>query len=137
MRTQNLWIKVGVAAIAIFGASATAIACSGDDNKGNPTPSGEDAAADQTSSSGSSTAGSSTSGASSGSSTTGSSTSGSSSGSSTTGSSTSGSGDSGCVQDATPNCSSCATDPYNACSAFTVNCVPFNNSVLPSPYPHF
>jgi hypothetical protein len=32
-------------------------------------------------------------------------------------------------------CNSCATvstNPYNTCSAFVTNCVPFNNAVVPA-----
>jgi hypothetical protein len=125
---KNLLTLAGLALVAV-GGWATVTACSSD----NVTPGGGDASMETGSSSG----GGSGSGSGSGS--------GGSSGSSGAGDDgggSSGAGEGGssggeagnCMSDAT-TCSSCttpATDPYNACSSFVTNCVPFDDTKVPT-----
>jgi hypothetical protein len=125
MRTNNMLLKLGTAVFAVGLGTVAVAACS---SSSNPTP---DTSTND--GGGSSSSGSSSSASSSGASSTGSSSGGSSSG-----------GDAGdastapvCVADggAGAHCSSCATvatDPYNTCSQFTIGCIPFDNSVVPT-----
>lgn len=126
MNTRNLIVKLaGISLVALAGGASALTACSGDNSNGNPAPTQNDSgsATDSTMMMGddSSMGGDSTSSSSSG------------------GDSSSGGMDvvtidtGGCISDAA-NCNSCytasqaMTDPYNACSPYTVNCSPFKNS---------
>jgi hypothetical protein len=125
MNTRSLILKLaGVSLVALAGGASALTACSGDNSNGNPAPTQNDSgsATDSTMMMGDdSSMGSDTSSSSSG------------------GDSSSGGMDvvtidtGGCISDAA-NCNSCytasqaMTDPYNACSPYTVNCTPFKNS---------
>ena len=126
MNTRKLVMKLaGVSIVALAASAGTLIACSGDNsNGGNPATTGGDSGSGGDVTMGGDTA---------------------TGDDSSMGSDTSTSGDSGggmdvvqidtggCVSDAS-TCNTCysasqaATDPYNACSPYTVNCVPFSNS---------
>jgi len=115
MNSHNLSLSL-VLYLAAVGSAAVYGCSSGDNN--NPGPSSHDGGNDSTGSSGSSSSGSS---------------SGSGSGSGSGSSSGSSSG-SACTSDAS-TCNSCATpsqDPYNACSQYTTNCIPFQKSRVPT-----
>jgi len=123
MNTRKLVMKLaGVSLVALAASAGSLAACSGDNsNGGNPAPTGNDSgsATDSTMMMGDD----------------------SSMGSDTSTSTDTGGGGmdvvtidtGGCVSDAS-TCNTCytasqaMTDPYNACSPYTVNCSPFNNS---------
>lgn len=128
MNTRKLFLKLaGVSLVAISAGAASLVACSGDSsNGGNPAPTGGDSGSSSDVTMGGDTSPGDD----------------SSMGSDT---GTSSGGDSGggmdvvtidtggCMSDAS-TCNTCytasqaAVDPYNACSPYTVNCVPFSNS---------
>jgi hypothetical protein len=125
---MNSTVKLRFAFFILAGSvgAALAVACSSSDSV-EPAPTIQDSGPDGKSSTTASSSGSGSGGNSSTSSSGG--TSSSSSGGSADG------GDaapSNCTPDASANCNSCATvstDPYNTCSAFTVNCLKFATTV--------
>jgi hypothetical protein len=127
MKTPKILIHLAGGALVAMAASSLSSACSSN-SAGNPAPTPEDGGNDVASSS------SSGSGGSSGSSGGGGSSSGSSSGGLTDGPTPI---DTGNCQSDSSVCNSCysdaqaAQDPYNACSAYAVNCTKFDNTRVP------
>lgn len=121
MKTYKLALRfLSIAAIAAV-ASSVAVACSGDDNNGNPSPtadsgSGNDGTMTEDSSNGTD----------------------SSNGSDTSTASDGPSLDTGSCKSDAGTCNSCysatqaAADPYNACSQYTANCIKFDSTRVPS-----
>lgn len=135
MKTNQWLVRLTSTLLVIASGAALAVACSSGSNPAPATNESPDGTASSSGGSSGGTSGGSSSGASA-------SSSGGSSGGSSSGGSSSDAGDGG-VTDAAPCtndggdaalCHSCATltsDPYNTCSSFVTNCVPFNNSVVP------
>jgi hypothetical protein len=118
MNTRKIYFRLAVAALVASVSSFAFVACSSDDSNNTPGPSSHDSGAtDSTTSSGGDSSGSGS--------------------GSDTGAMDSNTIDVGsCVSDAS-TCNSCYNamqaqqDPYNACSPYTANCIPFDKSRVP------
>ena len=124
MNTRNLILRLAGVSLVSVAASVAAVACSGDNSNGNPAPTQNDSGTTDSTTSGddSSTGDDSSMGT-----------------DSSTGTDSGGGMDvvlidtGSCVSDAA-TCNSCynatqaAQDPYNACTPYTVNCTPFDNT---------
>jgi hypothetical protein len=121
MKTTKLTRFVGIA-LAGAVAAGVAVACSGDDNSGNPTPTVDSGSgSDVTTTGNDSSTGTD-----------------SSSGSDTSTASDAPSLDTGACKSDAGTCNSCytaaqaAADPFNACSPYTTNCIKFDATRVPT-----
>jgi hypothetical protein len=118
MNTRTMFFRLAGISLVAVASSALAIACSGDDNNGNPAPTQNDSGtgSDVTMTGDDSSMGTDT----------------STSTDSGTGMDVVIISTDGCVSEAS-TCNTCYTstqaaqDPYNACTPYTVNCTPFDN----------
>lgn len=117
MNARKMLLRLAMVSLVGVASASLVLACSGDDNNGNPNPTNHDSGTGSSSSSGGDG--------------------GSGNDTGTDGGGSSG-GDSSmeagnCMSDAT-TCNSCVTsmqDPYNACSPYTTNCIAFDPKRVP------
>jgi hypothetical protein len=123
MKTHKMTYRLTAIALVATVASGLAVACSGDDNNGNPTPTVDSGTGSDVTTQGDTSTG-------------GDSTTSTDTGTSTTDGPSLDTGS--CKSDAS-TCNSCynstqaAADPYNACSQYTTSCVPFTGTVPTHP----